>query len=147
MSTAFSKVVSAVIAALAANPPVCPSRAIHRARTIVMSDQDDEAISVQWENSLPQAGTITGAPIDWQTRVTVECFARSASMGATGDVVVDPLLERVYERLAANPTLGGMVDDLVIAGVEAENTAEGKKTGWVRLTYLAQHRTENSLIS
>lgn len=145
MSTAFSKVVSAVMATLSSTPAVC--KAIHRARAIVVPEQEDEAISVQWEQALPQPGTIAGAPIDWETRLTVDCYARSAAVGATGDVLVDPLLERVYERLAADATLGGMVDDLVIAGIEAENTTEGKKTGWVRLTYIAQHRTDNSLIS
>lgn len=145
MSTAFSKVVSAVIAKLAASPAVCKS--IHRARAHVVPEQEDESISVQWEQALPQHGAIAFAPIDWSTRITVDCYARSAAVGTTGDAVVDPLLERVYERLAADATLGGMLDDLVIAGIEAENTSEGKKTGWVRLTYVAQHRTENALIS
>jgi hypothetical protein len=133
------------MAALAASPAICKS--IHRARIAVVPEQVDEAISVQWEQALPQLGTIGGAPIDWSTRITVDCYARSASPGTTGDVIVDPLLERVFERLAADATLGGIVDDLVIAGIEAENTTEGKKTGWVRLTYVAQHRTDNSLIS
>src|SRR5690606_15044844 len=113
--------------------------------TVEMPDQASEAISVQWEQGLPRPAAIAGAPVDWETRLTVECFARSTS--ETGDVAVDPLLQRVYERLAADPSLGGMVDDLVIAGIEAENTTEGKKTGWVRLTYIAQHRTDNYLLS
>ncbi len=145
MSTVFSRIVSAVIAALAAQPPVCNAKAIYRARAAAIPDQTDEAISVQWEQGLPRPGTIGGAPIDWQTRLTVECYARSVQ--ETGDVAVDPLLQKVYERLAADPTLGGMIDDLVIAGIEAENTVEGKKTGWVRLTYIAEHRTEHFLIS
>lgn len=145
MSTAFAKVVSAVIARLSAQPAVC--KAIYRARAHAIPDQDDEAISVQWERSLPAPGTINGAPIDWSTTVTVDCFARTASANGSGDVAVDPLLERVFERLGADPTLGGLIDDLVIAGVEAENTAEAKKTGWVRLTYVADHRTSNHLLS
>lgn len=143
MSTAFSKLVSAVITALSAQPPVC--KAVYRARANAIPDQDAEAISVQWERALPAPGAINGAPIDWATTVTVDCFARS--LVDSGDVAVDPLLERVYERLSDDPTLGGMVSDLAIAGVEAENTADGKKTGWVRLTYVADHRTSNSLLS
>jgi len=143
MSSAFSKVTSAVMAILTASPAVC--RAVYRARAGVIPDKDDEAICVQWEQGLPRPGTIAGAPIDWQTRITVDCYARSSV--ESGDVAVDPLLQKVYERLAANPTLGGMVDDLVIAGIEAENTEGGKKTGWVRLTYLAEHRTDNQLLS
>lgn len=143
MSTAFSKVVSAVVATLAAQPVIC--KGIYRARSLVVPDQDDQAITVQWDRAKPEAFTIAGAPIDWSTQVTVECFARS--LKDSGDVAVDPLLELVFERLAADATLGGMVDDFVIAGIEAENTTEGKKTGWVRLTYIAVHRTSNLLLS
>lgn len=143
MSTAFSKVVSAVMATLLAQPRIC--NAVYRARTLVVADQDDEAVTVQWEQALPSESTIAGAPIDWTTRLTVECFARS--LRESGDMAVDPLLERVFERLAADSTLGGIVDDLAIAGIEAENSTEGKKTGWIRLTYIAVHRTQNFLIS
>jgi len=137
MSTSFSKIVAAVVAQLEKQPPVCKS--INRARTYVFPEQEAEAVSVQFEQSLPQRGTIAGAPIDWSTRITVECFARSVL--ESGDLAVDPLLERVVARLAVNPSLGGIVSDLELIGVEAENTAEGKKTGWVRLIYTADHRT------
>jgi hypothetical protein len=143
VSTAFSKLVSAVMAKLLAEPRIC--KGVYRARTLVIAEQDDEAITVQWERASPAAATIAGAPIDWTTRLTVECFARSVK--DSGDMAVDPLLERVFERLAADSTLGGMLDDLAIADIEAENSAEGKKTGWVRLTYIAVHRTDNLLLS
>lgn len=132
-----------MMATLAAQPVICKS--IYRARTLMIPDQDEQAIAVQWDRAKPDTVTIAGAPIDWTTQVTVECFARSAR--ESGDLAVDPLLELVFERLAADSTLGGMVDDFVIAGVEAENSSEGKKTGWVRLTYIAIHRTSNQLLS
>lgn len=139
MSTAFSQIVAAVIAQLEAQPAVCKS--IHRARTNVFPEQEAEAVSVEWERALAAQGGISGAPIDWSTRITVELYARSVT--ESGDVAIDPLLERVTGRLAADPSLGGIVSDLMLAGVEAENTAEGKKTGWVRLIYSADHRTYN----
>jgi len=137
MSTSFSKIVAAVVAQLETQPAVCKS--INRARTYAFPEQETEAVSVQFEQALPQRGTIAGAPIDWSTRITVECYARS--IHESGDLAVDPLLERVVARLAVNPSLGGIVSDLELIGVEAENTAEGKKTGWVRLIYTADHRT------
>lgn len=143
MSSAFLKIVSAIHATLLAQPRICA--AIYRARSLVVPDQDDEAITVQPANALPSDVTISGAPIDWSTRISVECFARSVK--DSGDIAVDPLLERVFERLAADSTLGGMVDDLIIAGIEWQTTSEGKKTGWVHLTYIALHRTSNLLIS
>ena len=139
MTTAFSKVVAAVVAVLGSTPAV--SSTIYRARPTDLPDQVESAVNVYFETALPQLGAIAGAPVDWISKINVECYARS--LRDSGDIAVDPLFEAVYERLARNPTLGGVVDDLVISAIEAENTAEAKKTGWVRLTYMARHRTGN----
>lgn len=143
MSTQFSQIVGAIVAALMMNPAVCPK--VYRARPDSVPDQFDQVVNVQWEQGIAGFGSIHGAPIDWTTKVSVECFARSLT--DTGDVAVDPLLAAVFERLAQDTTLGGLVADLNVAGVEAENSAEGKKTGWVRLTYIAQHRTDNGTLN
>lgn len=139
MITAFSKIVAAVISALSAGPAVCDT--IYRARVRELPDQVDQAVNVFFTGALPEAGAINGAPVDWSTRLVVECYARSTT--DEGDVAVDPVFQRVYERLAQDSTLGGLVDDFAIAGIEAENTAEAKRTGWVRLSYNVQHRTSN----
>jgi hypothetical protein len=144
VSTLFFKIVSAAMAALQADPPVCNT--IYRARPTAVPDTIDRAVSVQWDQASALPRAIGGAPLDWSTRLSIECFARGAGQGDTGDALVDPLLEAVYARLAADTTLGGVVDDLNIVGVEAENTVEGKKTGWVRLTYQVLHSTGNSTL-
>lgn len=143
MKTAFAQIVGVVIDALKAVPPVCDT--IDRARATTIPDQVDQAVSVQWERTLPAIDTIAGAPIDWQTTITVACLARSVK--DSGDIAVDDLLSAVAERLAQDTTLGGLVGDLRIVAIEAENTVEGKKTGWVLLTYVADHRTTNSNLS
>lgn len=143
MSTDFSKVVSAVIATLAVQPAVC--KRIYRARTEEIPAQEDEAINVQYGPFVRKNATIRGAPNDYWTRIIVDCFARSST--DSGDVAVDPLLERVGERLSLDSTLGGMVDDFYLDNGDPENATEGKKTGWVRLTFIAEHRTTNSLFS
>lgn len=143
MISAFAQIVTAVIDTLKAGKPVCDL--IDRARSSVIPETALGAVSVQWENSLPQAFAISGAPIDWETRITIEVFARSVK--DSGDIAVDPLLCAVAARLSQDTTLGGVVGDLRIAGLEAENSAEGKKTGWVRLTYIADHRTYNGILN
>jgi len=142
MRTAFANIVSAVIAALQANPPVCDL--IDRARATVVPDQALRAVSVQWDGAQPQGGAIAGAPVDWETRISIECLARSVK--DSGDLAVDDLLEAVAARLGQDTTLGGLVADLRIIGLEAENTVENKKTGWVRMTYVAEHRTNNGIL-
>lgn len=142
MNTAFSNVVAAVIAALQAEPPVCTT--LYRARTRDVPEQTDEAVNVQFEAAMPQMGSIQGAPIDWVSRVSVECYVRSKR--DSGDIAVDPLFKKVYERIGQDSTLGGLVDDIAIQSIEAENSAEGTKTGWVRLMYMVQHRTSNQTL-
>lgn len=139
MTTAFSAVVQAVIDQLSVEPVVCDT--IDRARIRPMSDQTDRLVNVQWDGAFPQRGAIHGAPVDWTTKITVDCYASSTKV--SGDLAVDPLLQSVYERLAADTTLGGMVIDMNVPSIEVEYTSEGKKTGWVRLTYLVEHRTSN----
>lgn len=143
MNTQFSQIVGAIVGALQSAPAVCQK--VYRARPDSIPDQFDQAVNVQWEQGIAGLGTIRGAPLDWTTKVSVDCYARSQT--DTGDVAVDPLLAAVFERLAQDTTLGGLIDDLQVAGIEAENTSEGKKTGWVRLTYIAQHRTENGTLN
>jgi len=142
MSTAFASIVSAVIAKLSEAPAVCD--VIYRARGDVgmVPEQTPRAINVQFERAIADRAGIAGAPVDWNSTISVECFARG--LAETGDVAVDPLLEAVYERLAQDPTLGGLIGDLVAVGIEADNTTQGTKTGWVRITYVADHRTNNS---
>jgi len=141
--TAFAQIVSAIIDALKASPPVCPL--IDRARSTLIPEAADKAVSVQWDGAQPDSATISGAPIDWETRITVEVFA--SSVKESGDLAVDPLLSAVAQRLGQDTTLGGLIADLRIAGLEAENDAKGKKTGWVRLTYIADHRTSNGILN
>lgn len=143
MSTQFSQIVGAIVASLQAAPAVCQK--VYRARPDSIPDELDLAVNVQWDKGLAGLGTIHGAPIDWTTQISIDCYARSRT--DTGDVAVDPLLSAVFERLAQDSTLGGLIADLNVAGIEAENASDGKKTGWVRLTYIAQHRTDNGTLN
>jgi hypothetical protein len=143
MSTQFSQIVGAIVAALQSNPAVCQK--VYRARPDSVPEDLDQAVNVQWEQGLAGFAAIRGAPIDWTTKISVDCYARSRT--DTGDVAVDPLLAAVFERLAEDTTLGGLIADLNVAGIEAENSTDSKKTGWVRLTYIAQHRTDNGTLN
>lgn len=140
MPTAFFKITSALIALLNQAPAV--SANIYRARDRHVPEQNATALNVQFEKGFPERGAITGAPIDWKSKFTIECYARSKT--ADGDESVDPLMLAVFARLAANPTLGSLVSDIGAPYIEAEYGADGTKTGWVRMTYPIEHRTQNS---
>lgn len=140
MTTQFANITGAVIAALSAAPAV--SANVFRARDRVLAEQHADALNVQIDGAEGERGAMKGAPVDWLTKVTIEGFAR-ATVGQSPDIAVDPLLGGVYARIAADSTLGNVVADIWCAAFEFEYNEERQKTGWFRMTYLAQHRTSN----
>lgn len=138
--TAFVDITAAMVAALETAPAI--SENIFRARNRPVAAQHDTALNVQFDASEAARGAMKGAPKDWTSRYTVECYA-VATPDQSPDLAVDPLLNGVNARIEADTTLGGIVGDIWLAGIEAEYNAEGKKTGWIRMTYLVQHRTSN----
>lgn len=139
MQTAFFKITTALIAVLQADPPV--SANIYRARSRQVPEKADTALNIQFNGGIPQGGAINGAPVDWLSKFSIECFARSKTLG--GDESVDPLLMEVFNRIAADTTLGGLVDNVGLPMIEAEYSADGDKTGWICMTYPIEHRTTN----
>lgn len=135
--TAFADITAAFVAVLSAAPAV--SANIFRARDRVIAEDQANAINVQFDGATPYAGAMSGAPIDWESKISVECYARTTA--TSGDLAVDPLLSAAYARLAADSTLGGTVADIGAPQIEAEYDAQGQKTGWVRMTYTVSHRT------
>lgn len=135
--SAFSEIVAAFVAALQANPPVCD--VVLRANDRRVGEGTMEAVNVYHAASNPREAAIQGAPVDWVTGIVIDCFARTT--GETADLAVDRLLERVYARLAADSTLGGLVDDIGLPTLQLDYDTHGQRTGWVVMRYPVQHRT------
>lgn len=142
MASSFSDITAALVDLFQAEPPIAPF--VYRARDRAVSKSTVTAISVQWDGAVPEPGTIKGAPVYWKSRYSVECYARTTA--ETPDVAVDPLLVAVYARVAADTTLGGLVAYVGEPLIEAEYSAEGDRTGWVRMSYDIEHQTENSTV-
>lgn len=141
--SAFFKITGALVQLLTAEPAIAD--AVYRARTRVIQQSITRAINVQFDGGMPQDGVINGAPINWTSKFSIECFARAAST-ENNDEAVDPMLTAVYGRIAADRTLGGLVDYVGEPLVEAEYSAEGERTGWIRMSYPVEHSTEQSTL-
>lgn len=137
--TAFADITAAFVAVLSAAPAVSDN--IFRARDRSMAEEYATAINVQPVTASRNRGAMHGAPMDWQTKFTIECYARSSVI--SGDLAVDPLLAAVYARLEADTTLGGMVADIDAHSYEFQFDSQGQKTGWVGITCDVSHRTSN----
>ncbi len=140
--TAFSQIVEAMKARLSDGTPV--SAHVMRGNNRVIPEDWADAVNVYWEASQPTEGAIAGAPVDWQSRIVIDCYARSTAL--SGDVAVDPVTEAVYVRLAQDTTLGGLVGHIGAPSIEGDFDAAASRTGWTRLTYIVEHRTQNGAL-
>lgn len=139
MTTAFNSIVKAFEAKLKQAPAVCADIYVSRDRQVPESVL--EAVHIEFAGSIPQAGAIAGAPIDWITKVNVDCLAKSKTL--SGPDAVDALFKKVFERLAQDTTLAGLVADIGYPVIDSDFESNGLKTGFMRLTYQVEHRTTN----
>ena len=140
MPTIFASVVTAVVDALNAGTPV--SAQVHRARVRPGASEWATLVVVRLLDAAMEPFAVQGAPYNVDTQLAVECYARG-SAGQAPDLAVDALLSAVYARLAADPTLGGLVSDLQPINLNYDFDADGEPTASATLTYTVRHRAGN----
>jgi hypothetical protein len=139
MTTVFANVVGSMVTALSAGTPVSPH--ISRARIKPLAAEWATAVVVRLQESQFERLAIFGAPINTDTLVVVECYARSTSLSP--DLAVDALMQDAYARLAADPTLGGTVADCQLQAINFDFDHEQDRMGCALMTYLIRHRTQS----
>ncbi len=140
MDHAFDQIVAAFVAKLKEGTPVCAN--VYDSETRQMTDEVQEAVNVFFDGAAPELIAIMGAPLDWKTRIVVDCFARSKTL--SGAKAVGALMKRVFERLASDITLGHQEWYIGYPSIEQDTEAQGQRAGMMRLTYLVEHRTTNN---
>lgn len=139
MTTAFGTIVAGIVTRLQAATAV--SAQVYRARLKPIAAQHTDAVVVRIESSTPERFAILNAPTDWDTVIAIECYARSATLSA--DAAVDALLARVWAKLAADTTLGGLVMDLNPVSLEYDFAGEADQIACATLGLRVVHRTNN----
>jgi hypothetical protein len=85
---------------------------------------------------------INGAPMNLQTTIAVECYARAGTATAP-DAAVDALLAAVYARLQQDTTLGGLVMDLFISRVSYDFDVDEQGSACATVSLEVAHRSSN----
>lgn len=147
MPSIVNAAITALVAALNANPPVCSHigrvrlRAIPKsAPTYVVARPDDgEADAAQVTNA---------APVSWSSRIAVDCYARvAAGSNLSPDQAVDPLATAVMARIADDPTLGGAVLSMRPASYAYDFDADGEQTVCLTFVFIARQRAGSAFFS
>lgn len=138
--TAHDGIVDAVLALLRQAPPVTADVIEEDIDGENVPEDAQEAVSVRMASSTPQRAEIFGAPIDWTTEVAITCFAR-ADESIAQSRASRALHAKVYARLMADPTLGGLAFDLFEPQLTADRDVVDTRLGSLTATYTVQHRT------
>jgi hypothetical protein len=145
MTSMASAAVAAIISALSSGTPVATQ--IARVRLRPMAQAQSQAVVVRpLQSEVSEMALIPGQPVSWTTAISVECYART-SVATAPDVAVDSLVEAVYARLMADPTLGGVVLSLRPQSLHWDFDADGEQTTCATLEFHARHRSPGSTLS
>lgn len=141
--TVFASITAAMVASLQAGPAVCQQ--VHRSRVRPGAAAWTQMVVIRLLDVALEPFAIRGGPMNADTRVAVECHARAVT-GVSAEAAVDALLGAVYQRLAQDPTLGGLLSDLQPLGLTYDFDAEGEPVGVATLTYIARHRVQGGTL-
>jgi hypothetical protein len=144
MTTRINTTITAIVSALNSAPAVCSH--IDRVRLRPVAQSVDLAIAVRPVQSEVQQYLIAGMPVSWITTISVECYARSGA-STPADMAVDALLESVYSRLMADPTLSGVVADLQPKGISYDFDVDGEQSTCASLVFNALYRNAGVTLS
>ena len=145
MTSMVSAAVAAIVVALNSGTPVASQIARVRLRPVAQT-QAQAVVVRAVQSDVAEAALIPGLPVSWASVIQVECYARSVASIAT-DVAVDALVESVYTRLMADPTLGGVVLSLQPQSIHWDFDADGEQTTCATLSFIARHRSVGATLS
>lgn len=144
MSTLINTAVTAIVSALNSSPAVCAH--IDRARLRPVAQSVALAVAVRPSQSEVIQFQLSSLPVSWATTITIDCYARSGA-SVSADVAVDALIESVYSRLMADPTLAGAVIALQPKGISYDFDADGDQTTCASLVFNVLHRSVGATLS
>ena len=139
MTTIVSAAVAAIVAALTAGTPVASQVARVRLRPLAAA-QAQAVVVRPLQTDASVSSLSPDLPVSWTSAISVECYART-SAATTPDLAVDSLVEAVYARLLADPTLGGVVISLQPQSMSWDFDADGEQTACATLVFQALQRT------
>lgn len=141
---AHDAIVDAVLAALRQQPPVTTGLIEEDLDANELGEEVRECISVSLDASNPNRTALRGHPVQWDTDVMLECYARvdGRDDGApAGGRASRALHLRAYARLMADPSLGGVAIDLQEPQLRFDRDLLDTRLGCCVATYRVVHRT------
>lgn len=146
MTTAHNIVSDAVRDLLAQAPALAGGR-IYRGRMRPLPAEHADQVVVRLVRSTGTYET-TGGPRDWVTEIEVDLQGRG-SPGEEGDDIVDDLLEQLYARIVAAPTLGmpSVMDAMPGPDIEWSYSEADATYACATVSLTVNHRTQSATLA
>lgn len=137
----FTTATTAVVDALAGTAPI-----VNRVRYRAIAADVQRAIVVRpGRRDVVELPLATGMPVAWRMLAEIECYQRM-SAGQSPDEAIDPLVTDVYERLMADPTLGGAAYGIEPGSIEPEYETEVESVVKATLTLSILLRSQGATL-
>lgn len=141
---AHDLIVDRILTALLANPALAGGSVLEEDQP-PMAEAQTQQIVVRFLGSSPDRGEIKGAPVDWRTRVGIECSARRDERTASGRAS-RALHELAHGRLMADATLAGAALDILPPEISVDQAREDTEIGTCIGVYEIWHRTQENTL-
>lgn len=138
MTSAATNIVTALVSALQASPPLVPN--VYRARVRPISGAT--AINVIPQGSTIEPETIAGAGLMHSTTVSIEVYSLATTQAP--DLEIDPLVVAAFNRVMQDTTLGGTVLNIEPQSVSPQFDTDEQKTTCVTMVFAIEHDTKNN---
>lgn len=120
---------------------------IHKNRDLSLTNGLDSQLHVNFASSDPDGEVIyTNHPRDWATLIEVTVLTRKAE-GIEAADRADAIWTECYGLVMADPSLGGLVEDLVCGGVTVTDDEGDTSVCVLRWQINVMHRTANNTVS
>lgn len=137
---AHDAIVAAVTARLRQAPAIAAD-ILEEAEVDPVPESMDAAVVVAFVGSSPLRVVMRGNPVDWSTRVRIECYARADGRSLAAGRASRALHAQVYARLMADHTLGGAAIDISEPTLQADPDRSSTEVGCLVAEYDITHRT------
>jgi hypothetical protein len=139
---AQTELLTQVVAVLQAGAALCDG-GVHRSRTRRIPEGVTGLVVARLKRSTPaEASAIQGGPIDYTTFIAIEAYG-IAGTSLAADEKADELFQACTARLMADPSLGGLLLDLLPPQLswDDDDTTERSQSAITGL-FPALHRTD-----
>jgi hypothetical protein len=147
MATAFLSLKDAVKALLLQAPQIVGDRVTTNKDEPVVREHST-AINVVLVRTRGQRADVASGPVDWTTRLGIECYYRAASGDEDPTDGVDPVLKAAHERLAGQGAALAIGVEDVLPDPEIEWDVKQGDTPLASATFVVDivHRTTGSTL-